>query len=72
MPIADDRELFHTQDHVSIADQIAELKRERSIREQVYPRWIANGTLKAGLAMRRNAALDAAIRTLEQIRQGVA
>jgi hypothetical protein len=62
-------ELFHTYDSVSITDQIDELRRERKIREQVYPRWIANGTLKPGLAMKRNAALDAAIRTLEQIEQ---
>jgi hypothetical protein len=62
-------ELFHTYDSVSISDQIDELRRERKIREQVYPRWIANGTLKPGLAMKRNAALDAAIRTLEQIKQ---
>ncbi|HLG49328.1 MAG TPA: hypothetical protein VKY24_23995 [Reyranella sp.] len=64
--------LFHAHDHVSLADQIAELQRERKIREQVYPRWIANGTLKPGLAMKRNAALDAAIKTLEDIRHSTA
>jgi hypothetical protein len=67
--ISGDPELFHTYDSVSITDQIEELRRERSMREQVYPRWIANGTLRPGLAMKRNAALDAAIRTLEQIKQ---
>jgi hypothetical protein len=70
--IAGERELFHAQDSVSLDGQLDELRRERKIREQVYPRWIANGTLKPGLAMRRNAALDAAIKTLEQLKQSTA
>ena len=63
-----DAPLFHQHDSVSIHDQIAELKRERKMREHAYPRWIASGLLKPGLAMRHNAALDAAIRTLEHLR----
>lgn len=70
--MTDDAALFHTHDSVSLVAQIEELRRERKIREQVYPRWIANGTLKPGLAMRRNAALDAAIATLEQLRTSTA
>jgi len=48
----------------SLQGQIAELKRERSMRVNVYPRLIEQGKLKPEQAHRQQAALDAAIETL--------
>lgn len=63
-------ELFpHAHDDVSLDAQIAELKRERAMRAQVYPRWINSGSLKPSTALRRQHALDAAIESLEQLKR---
>jgi hypothetical protein len=48
----------------SLQGQIAELKRERAMRTNVYPRLIDSGRLTVALAARQNTALDAAIETL--------
>jgi hypothetical protein len=58
----------HAHDHVSLDAQIAELKREQRMRDDVYPRWINSGTLKPSVAMRRQAALAAAIESLERLK----
>lgn len=57
-------------DVVTLDMQIDELKRERSMRAQVYPRLLAAGTLKPSAAMRNNQRLDAAIATLERLKAG--
>lgn len=50
----------------SIAEQIAELKRERSMRQRVYPKWVAADRMKQEEADRNMTRLDAAIATLER------
>ena len=50
---------------ITYRDQLAELNRERKMRERVYARFIADGKLTADEAHRRNDRLDAAITTLE-------
>lgn len=62
-------ELFPHSHDVSLDDQIAELRREKQMRAQVYPRWINIGMLKASTALRRRTVLDAAIETLEQLKR---
>lgn len=49
----------------SLMCQVAELKRERSMRERVYPRLIDNGTLSEEQALYQQRCLDGAIETLE-------
>jgi hypothetical protein len=51
-------------DPASLAGQIAELKRERALRANVYPKLIQAGRLDFGTAQRQTQALDAAIATL--------
>lgn len=51
----------------SISQQIAELKRERQMRAQVYPKLIASGKLRRQNAEFQSACLDAAIATLERL-----
>jgi hypothetical protein len=48
----------------SLQGQIAELRREQSMRKSVYPRLIETGRLKPQQAARQQLALDAAIETL--------
>jgi hypothetical protein len=50
----------------SLADQIAELKRELALRRRVYPRWVENGKLSYPLSTHRMGAMQAAIETLER------
>lgn len=51
----------------TLREQISELKRERYMRDRLYPSWVASGKLVQGEAFRRNAALDAAIATLTRM-----
>ena len=51
----------------SLQGQIAELKRERAMRINVYPRLIDQGKLMPQQAHRQQAALDAAIETLIRV-----
>lgn len=46
-------------------EMLAELRRELSMRESVYPKWIASGKLKQEVADHRIAALREAIKTVE-------
>ena len=55
----------------TLREQISELKRERAMRDRVYPTWVATGKLVQGEAFRRNAALDAAIATLTRMSNSV-
>ena len=52
---------------ISIQEQIAEVKRELSLRERVYPRLIAGGKITAQIAERNTARLIAVLRTLELV-----
>lgn len=56
---------MNTSSGPSLAEQIAELKRERSMRQRVYPKWIASDRMKQEEADRNMRRLDAAIATLE-------
>lgn len=58
------RELFE----VGIDEAIEELKRERTLRRGVYPRWISNGKLPKDVAEVRMSRLDKAIDLLEMQR----
>lgn len=55
-------------DRVSLTRQIGELKAERLMRERVFPRRVAKGEMKQAAADYRNESLDAAIATLEWVR----
>jgi hypothetical protein len=52
---------------VPLPTQITELKRERRMRDNVYPGMVATGRLVQSEAFRRNQALDAAIATLQRM-----
>lgn len=56
----------------SLAVQIAELKRERRLRDRVYSYWVKIGKMRQDDADYRNGALDAAISTLERLERGEA
>jgi len=51
----------------SLADQIAELKRELALRRRVYPRWVENGKLSYEMSTHRMGAMQAAVETLEKL-----
>lgn len=55
------RELFE----VGIDEAIEELKRERTLRRGVYPRWISHGKLSKATAEIRMSRLNKAIDLLE-------
>jgi hypothetical protein len=57
-------------DPASLAGQITELKRERALRANVYPKLIAAGRLDPSAAQRQTQALDAAIATLVALAEG--
>lgn len=50
---------------VSLSRQLAELRRERRMRDTVYPRLVARREMKQAEADYLNESLDAAIATLE-------
>jgi chorismate mutase len=56
-------------ERVSLAHQIAELKREAKIRESVYPQFIARARMTEGEAREHIVRLSAAIRTLEWLQK---
>ena len=51
----------------SLAVQLAELKRERMMRNRVYPHLVATRKLSQSAADYQCAALDAAIKTIEAV-----
>lgn len=51
----------------TLADQIAELKRELALRRRVYPRWVENGKLSYEMSTHRIGAMQAAVETLEKL-----
>lgn len=54
---------------VSLADQIAELRREVAMRRNVYPKRIGGGAMTQDDADRKIGAIEAAIATLRFIEQ---
>jgi hypothetical protein len=52
---------------ISLADQLAEARRELALRRQCYPRWITNGTLDAGDATYQLKVMEAIIATLVRL-----
>lgn len=48
----------------TLTEQIAELKREVAIRENVYPRWVQSGKLKQADADKQIGRMKAALHTL--------
>ncbi len=51
----------------SLQAQLNELRRERGMRDRVYPHWIATGKIKQTIADHSNLGLDGAIKTLETL-----
>lgn len=50
---------------ISIDDQLAEAKRELALRENVYPKWVADNRMKAADAQRFTDRQRAIVATLE-------
>lgn len=55
---------------MTLADQIAELRREEKQRARVYPRWVQDGRMSQAAADRQIGALRAAITTIEACQAG--
>lgn len=51
----------------TIAEQIAEVKREMALRQRVYPRWVEQGRMPSAQADAQLAAMAAALATLEAV-----
>ena len=54
-------------DSVSIADQIACVKREIAMRESAYPKWVANGKMKQEKADAEIATMKAVLETVHDV-----
>ncbi len=52
---------------ISLADQIAEARRELALRKRQYPGWIKRGTLTEGQAASYLQAMEAIVQTLRQL-----
>ena len=59
-----DGELFP----VTLEEQIAEVEREIAMRRQVYPRQVASGRMKQGVAERRIATMEAILMMLQALK----
>lgn len=54
-------------DTISIADQIACVKREMAMRERVYPRWVTAGKIKQEKADLQISEMKAVLKTLQDV-----
>ena len=52
---------------ISLADQIAEARREVALRKRLYPGWVKRGTLTEGEATYYLKAMEAIVQTLIQL-----
>lgn len=52
---------------VSLADQVACVKREVALRMRVYPRWVAAGRMTQAKAATEIACMQAVLKTLETL-----
>lgn len=52
---------------ITLLDQIKEVRRELAMRRNVYPKWVARGSLKQSDADYRIDAMCEALRTLEDL-----
>lgn len=50
---------------IGITDQLREARREVTVRERVYERWVEDGRLDARTAAKQLAAMQAVVLTLE-------
>jgi hypothetical protein len=57
---------------VTLAEQIAEVEREITLRRRVYPGWIAAGKLSQALADRQMACIEATRTTLKWVEKNAA
>lgn len=55
-------------DDIPLEQQILSVKREIRMREQVYPRWVANGKMKQHMADLEIATMKAVLATLEGLK----
>ena len=51
----------------AVVEALKECEREAGTRRGIYPRWIREGRINAGVAYERQRAMDAAARVLKQI-----
>jgi hypothetical protein len=51
----------------SLKEQITEVKRELSMREHVYPRWVSDGRLDPAESVRRLERMRAVLQTLVEL-----
>lgn len=54
---------------VTIADQIACVRREIAVRSKVYPRWVESGRMKHDQADREVEAMIAVLATLQEVQR---
>jgi len=52
---------------ISLADQIAEAKRELALRKRCYPQWVQSGRLDATKAQHQLVCMEAIVDTLERV-----
>ena len=55
---------------VTFGQQIAELKAELALRQNVYRKWVINGRMKREQADKKYAAMRAALHVLIKIQEG--
>jgi hypothetical protein len=51
----------------AVVEALKECEREAGTRRGIYPRWIREGRINAGVAYERQRAMDAAARVLKQV-----
>ena len=54
-------------DIITDADKLKEAKRELAMRERVFPRWVEDGKISAGVAAHRIACMEAMVKDYEAV-----
>ena len=52
---------------MSLAEQIAEARRELAMRKKLYPQWVQSGRLDAAQAQHQLVCMEAIVATLERV-----
>jgi hypothetical protein len=52
---------------ITLAEQLAEAKRELALRKQLYPQWVKSGRLDAETARYQVLCMEEIVRTLERV-----
>ena len=51
----------------AVVEALKECEREAGVRRGIYPRWIREGRINAGVAYERQRGMDLAVRLLNQV-----